>query len=78
MFLDRRFVSNETLFSTLAETAFNLPNTRVALGGNAAAMANRFQIEGCNVLLGAKFTDTLFSHLNTNIKGNYEFFMLSR
>jgi ADP-dependent glucokinase len=33
-----------------------LPSTQWSVGGNAAVMANRFALEGCDVLLGTKLT----------------------
>ena len=53
----------------MVKLARSLKNVRTAVGGNAPVMANRFAIEGCDVLLGAKVSGSLFSNLNKHIKG---------
>ncbi|XP_072558904.1 ADP-dependent glucokinase-like isoform X2 [Paramormyrops kingsleyae] len=54
-----RFVMNDTLFSQLVEASRELPGNRWSLGGNAAVMASRMALEGCEVLLGADFSPEL-------------------
>ena len=49
-----RYMSNKTLFSSMIETAKTLDGVRIVLGGNAPVMANRFALEGAEVLLAAQ------------------------
>ena len=49
-----RYMSNKTLFSSMVETAKQIQGARIALGGNAPVMANRFALEGAEVLLAAQ------------------------
>jgi hypothetical protein len=46
-----------------------LPGAHYALGGNAPVMASRFVTEGCEVLLAAKMTPELQTHLPATMKG---------
>ncbi|XP_028652768.1 ADP-dependent glucokinase [Erpetoichthys calabaricus] len=62
-----RYVANNTLFNKLVDASKTLPGNRWALGGNAAVMAKRLAFEGCDVLLGGRFsqqiTDILSEHV---------------
>ena len=49
-----RYMSNRTLFEKMVSSAKNLKGVRTALGGNAPVMANRFALEGLEVLLAAQ------------------------
>ena len=64
----RRFCSNEELFDDLISKSEKLKDVRVALGGNAPVMANRFAIEGANVLLAAKMTKKFQQTIHENIQ----------
>lgn len=63
----RRFVSNQELFDSLVAQAQEVPDSRVALGGNAPVMANRFAIEGADVLLAAKMSTHFRDNINEDI-----------
>ena len=52
-FNHRRFVSNKEAFLRWCEVAKQLNNSKIAIGGNAPVMAQRFALEGWNVLLGS-------------------------
>lgn len=65
----RRFIDNSSLFDELVERAEQTPGARWEMGGNAALMANRFFIEGCDVLLAAKMTPRLQKTLPNGVKG---------
>ena len=64
----RRYVSNKDLFNSWTDAAKQLDISRFALGGNAPAMANRFAVEGCSVLLGSKMSTDAAKLLRTGIK----------
>ena len=72
MFSCRRYISNSTLFDKLVEVAHSLPDSRYPLGGNAPVMANRFVMEGCNVMLAASVSDSLKKEIASSIKGTVE------
>ncbi|KAK2158578.1 hypothetical protein LSH36_167g06004 [Paralvinella palmiformis] len=63
-----RFVSNDTLFSSLTEAARNIVTTQYKMGGNAPVMASRFHQEGCKVLLGAQMSSTLKTEVSNDIQ----------
>ncbi|XP_026286281.1 ADP-dependent glucokinase-like [Frankliniella occidentalis] len=63
-----RFVHNSSLFDMLVEQAEQVPGARWEMGGTAAVMANRFSLEGCDVLLGAKMTPRLLKAFSPNVK----------
>lgn len=65
----RRFVSNNTLFKELTDTAFAMSDHKSILGGNAPVMARRMANEGAEVLLGARFTKELRESLPEAVKG---------
>ena len=69
VFSCRRYVSNSSLFDKLVEVARSLPESRYPLGGNAPVMANRFVMEGCNVMLAASVSDSLREEIASSIKG---------
>jgi hypothetical protein len=69
----RRFIENEELFTNLVSSASQTQGVRTALGGNAPVMANRFHLEGCDVLLGAKMTSVLQKEIAERIKSLYNF-----
>jgi len=64
----RRYVSDKDLFSSWTDAAKQLDVSRFVLGGNAPAMANRFAIEGCSVLLGSKMSTEAAKLLRTGIE----------
>ncbi|XP_045165473.1 ADP-dependent glucokinase-like [Mercenaria mercenaria] len=63
-----RYVENATLFSEIAAAARDVPSARLALGGNAPAMARRLAIEGAEILLAARFTEQTRKQLPESIK----------
>lgn len=63
-----RFVSNNTLFKELTDTAFAMSDHKSILGGNAPVMARRMANEGAEVLLGARFTKELRESLPEAVK----------
>ncbi|XP_034239358.1 ADP-dependent glucokinase [Thrips palmi] len=63
-----RFIHNSTLFDQLVERAEQIPGARWEMGGNAAVMAARFSLEGCDVLLAAKMTPRLQKTLPLGVK----------
>jgi ADP-dependent glucokinase len=65
----RRFVSNNTLFKEMTDTAFSMAGHKSILGGNAPVMARRMANEGAEVLLGARFTKELRQTLPDTVKG---------
>ena len=71
-FYFRRYISNSTLFDKLVEVARSLPESRYPLGGNAPVMANRFTMEGCNVMLAASVSDSLKKEIASSIKGTMQ------
>jgi ADP-dependent glucokinase len=64
----RRYITNNSLFDELVLSAARLPGAHYALGGNAPVMATRFVLEGCEVVLAAKMTPELQSHLPQTMK----------
>ncbi|KAK1170140.1 ADP-dependent glucokinase-like [Acipenser oxyrinchus oxyrinchus] len=62
-----RFLSNDTLFNELVEASRGLHGNRWALGGNAAVMANRLASEGCDVLLGGRFSPEVTEVLSDHV-----------
>ncbi|XP_077996890.1 ADP-dependent glucokinase-like [Glandiceps talaboti] len=68
-----RYISDKETFKKLVEVARELPDSRLAIGGNAAVIANRLAIEGCDVLLGASMTENLKNGLRDEIQvtGDY-------
>ena len=69
VFSCRRYISNSSLFDKLVEVARSLPESRYPLGGNVPVMANRFVMEGCNVMLAASVSDSLREEIASSIKG---------
>ena len=65
----RRYISNDTLFDALVDTAARAEGSHFALGGNAPVMATRFVVEGCEVLLAAAMTPELQKSLPKGVKG---------
>jgi len=63
-----RFCPNDELFEKLVETAYNVKDHRVALGGNAPVMGRRFALEGANVLLAAKMSKPFKDNTHESIK----------
>ncbi|XP_014665908.1 PREDICTED: ADP-dependent glucokinase-like isoform X2 [Priapulus caudatus] len=61
-------MSNSTLFSEMIAIGAQLPGAHWALGGNAPVMASRFNLEGCEVLLGTKMSEDLKSYFDPRIK----------
>jgi len=49
-----RYVGNSSLFEQLVQTASSIKGHRRVLGGNAPVMANRFALEGAEVLLASQ------------------------
>lgn len=62
-----RYISNNDLFHHLVQTAYGIKGARVLLGGNAPVMANRFAMEGAEVLLGAQGSPDLTQFINPEI-----------
>ena len=67
----RRYITNQSLFDELVESAWFTNQAYSAMGGNAPVMANRFQQEGCHVLLGATATNELRNQMHPDIIGQY-------
>nr|CAB3220222.1 ADP-dependent glucokinase-like [Phallusia mammillata] len=63
-----RYMSNKNLFRQMVSTAHGIKGSRTQLGGNAPVMANRFAMEGADVLLGAQGSPDLTQFLNPEIK----------
>ncbi|XP_078001060.1 ADP-dependent glucokinase-like [Glandiceps talaboti] len=63
-----RYMSDKDSFQKVMDVAKVLPDTQQALGGNAALMANRLAIEGCDVLLGASMTNDLKEELREEVQ----------
>lgn len=64
-----RFCPNDQLFEELVNKAMKSPGFRVALGGNAPVMANRFALEGADqILLAAKMTPSFKDKTHETIK----------
>ena len=63
-----RYISNTSLFDEMVNIAETLPETRSSLGGNAPVMANRFQKEGCKVLLGTQMSENLHTLIDKEIQ----------
>ena len=66
----RRYVENSTLFADIGKAARSVPGARLALGGNAPAMARRMAMEGADILLAARFTEQTRKTLPDTIKGS--------
>ena len=68
----RRFTSDKEEFSKWCETARHLNNSKVFIGGNAPVMAQRFALEGWNVLLGSMMKESTakMMHRSVHIVGN--------
>lgn len=64
----RRFCPNDELFEKLVNTAYDVKDHRVALGGNAPVMARRFALEGADVLLAAKMSKSFNEDSHESIK----------
>ena len=62
---------NSSLFDMLVERAEQVPGAKWEVGGNAAVMAARFFLEGCDVVLGAKMTPRLQKTLPSGLKGEF-------
>lgn len=65
----RRYVENATLFSELTSSARQIPSARLAMGGNAPAMARRMAMEGAEILLASRFTEETLKTIPASIKG---------
>jgi ADP-dependent glucokinase len=65
-----RFTPNQELFRYLVTLAkkHQVAEPRWALGGNAPVMGTRFYLEGADVLLAAKMSEKLKSHLQPEIR----------
>ena len=63
-----RYMSNKTLFDQMVSTAKTLDGSRMVLGGNAPVMANRFALEGAEVLLAAQAGPNFREMLRPGIK----------
>ena len=63
-----RFCSKDEVFEELVKQAEQVPDHRVALGGNAPVMAKRFAQEGAEVLLAARMTEDFKSNIDANIQ----------
>ncbi|KAH3852028.1 hypothetical protein DPMN_094521 [Dreissena polymorpha] len=63
-----RYVENATLFSEIARVARQTPGARLAMGGNAPAMARRLAMEGAEILLAARFTKESMKTIPDSIK----------
>lgn len=64
----RRYVSNSTLFRGWVEEAQRTNGSWTSSGGNAPVMANRFAVEGWEVLLGANMKCASRKQLHSSIK----------
>lgn len=53
----------------MATAARDAPSARIAIGGNAPAMARRLAMEGAEILLAARFTEQARKHLPDTITG---------
>jgi ADP-dependent glucokinase len=63
----RRYVSNSTIFRRWVETAKAVEGSRQMVGGNAPVMANRFAMEGWEVLLGANMKQESCQKLHKSV-----------
>jgi len=63
-----RYMSNKNLFTQMVRTAKGIDGSRVALGGNAPVMANRFALEGAEVLLAAQASPNFKDLLRSGVK----------
>jgi len=63
-----RFCPNDELFEKLVNTAYDVKDHRVALGGNAPVMARRFALGGADVLLAAKMSKSFNEDSHESIK----------
>ncbi|XP_074650217.1 ADP-dependent glucokinase-like [Tubulanus polymorphus] len=63
-----RFVQNKDIWDKMVKAAKESAHTRWEFGGNAPVMANRFAMEGCNVLLGGRASTHLKGLLRPELK----------
>ena len=63
-----RYMSNKKFFAEMVDTAKTIDGSRVVLGGNAPVMANRFALEGAEVLLAAQASPHFKELLRPGIK----------
>ncbi|XP_065082195.1 ADP-dependent glucokinase [Ochlerotatus camptorhynchus] len=65
-----RFTANKTLFQNLVRLAKKAQNAdpRWALGGNAPVIGSRLATEGAEVILAAKMSSKLQSHLRADVR----------
>lgn len=61
-------MSDEALFAQWVKAARSLNQSRTVIGGNAPAMANRFAMEGWNVLLGANMKKETSKKVHKSVK----------
>ena len=64
----RRYVSNSALFDQCVLTARSVNGSRYSIGGNAPVMADRFALEGWQVLLGAIMKEATIRRLHKSIR----------
>jgi len=63
-------VKNASFFTEVEDMFMSLPSSRVAVGGNAPVMVQRFVAEGVHkVMLGANISPDLRSQLDPRIRG---------
>lgn len=60
-------MSSPEQFREVVKFANDLASVRHKVGGNAATMADRAAVEGCDVLLGAAIGKEMRKHLNANL-----------
>lgn len=65
----RRYMSNASLFNTIADIAGTVPGTKLVIGGNALVMVNHILQEGVQVLLGAAMTESLRMQIGPGVEG---------
>ncbi|KAK9512538.1 hypothetical protein O3M35_000939 [Rhynocoris fuscipes] len=63
-----RYVTNSTLFDVLVKQAEQQRDFRYGIGGNAAVMAIRMSLEGCNVLLAASLSPRHLDLISSSTK----------
>lgn len=64
----RRYVSSSALFDQCVSAARSVHGSRYSIGGNAPVMADRFALEGWQVLLGAIMKEATIRRLHKSIR----------
>lgn len=67
----RRYVHGRELFREIVRLSQQQTGHWSVVGGNAAVIANRLAIEGCDVLLGGRATPSTLQQFHERVKGNF-------